>query len=260
MRMNFRRNIALFLILSGLVACGGENVREEEIRNREIGQAEQEFDSSSWPERLHAVQTAGKWVNARSQVILINAINDPHYRVRIEAVKGLSNFRSVQSFETLKDIAEKEKYLPLRIAAVQSLACFQSPRAAKTFVSLMNNDEWMIRESAIAGLLDIPDKNIEEMSIKYAIDALSDVNESVRIAALSHIRVKEEQIFFILRAQLADESLYYRPELLKKILKVLIGYKLDVNLRKSVMGLITHPNTEVRTLAYQCITASDQMK
>lgn len=98
------------------------------------------------------------------------------------------------------------------------------------------------------------------MSIQYVIDALSDVNVSVRIAALSHVRVKDEQIFFILRAQLADESLYYRPELLKKILKVLIGYKLDINMRKRVMTLITHPNTEVRTLAYECINASDKMK
>lgn len=258
--MNIRRNITLILILPGLLSCGSSNVHEEEIRNKEIGQAEQEFSSTSWTERLHAVQIAGKWVNARSQAILLGAINDPHYRVRIEAVKSLSNFRSVQSFETLKDFAENEKYLPLRIAAVQSLACFQSPRAAKTFAALMNNDEWLIRESAIAGLLDIPDKSIEEMSIKYVIDALSDVNESVRIAALSHLRVKDEQIFFILRAQLADESLYFRPELLKMNLKVLIGYKLDVNLRKRVMALITHPNTEVRTLAYQCITVSDQMK
>ncbi len=258
--MRIRRSIVCVMFLPGLLLCSGSKLRENELRDSEISIAEQEYKSSSWLERLHAVQRAGKWINAQSQALLINAVSDTHYRVRIEAVKELSKFRSLQSFEIIKETADTEKYLPLRIASLQALAQFQNLRSAQTFINSLTDEEWIIRECGIIGLLDIPDPGIEKMSIQYIVDALSDVNESVRIAALQYTRVRDERIYLILRALIADESILYKTTLLTAVLRSLNGYKLDDKARKHVLALITHPNTEVRSLAYRCIMISDDMK
>jgi HEAT repeat protein len=251
--------VAIFLSCI-VLSCTQSSLREQELALKAVSDAEMRYESPNWTERVAAIQEVSRYQNPRCETFLLNATKDPHTRVRIEAIGALSAYLSPNTFETIRNIVETEKDNIVKYTALNALSKFQNPRSAPVFIAALKSDDWMIRETAIIGLLDIPDPAVETLSVQYIINALSDPNESVRLATLSHLRIKDEKIYFILRAQLTGDSLYYRPEYLKVILSAIHGYQYDDAMRRIIMKYITHPNTEIRILALRCIKTSDNLK
>jgi HEAT repeat protein len=256
---------SLFLLILGpylffaLGFCSTRKVKDEDLADKMILAAEALYQSPVWTNRVSAIQNAALWPSPRSEELILTALNDPHIRVRIEAMKSLPVFRSTRVYETIRQIAENEKDDNMLFVTLSSLGQFQNPKSAQIFIKCLSNDEWIIRESSIIGLLDIPDPGVEKLSVQYIINSLSDSNDNVRIAALTHLRIKDERLYFILKEIIRDASVYYKPVYCTALLKALNGYEYDVVTRSNIIRYITHPNQEIRVLALRGIQMSDSI-
>ena len=170
--------------------------------------------------------------------ILINALEDEHYKVRIAAVEALGKRQEigVQGIEALirvlKDISSD-----LRIAAVHALEQFKYPGAAKPLVDLLcessssrgsgflepiiealkkieppaiyelrqglNNPDWSSREKIIFALDAVGGDQVVELLIQ----ALGDKEDSVRSAAINGlIKRPDDHTIELLISSLRDQS------------------------------------------------------
>jgi hypothetical protein len=245
------------LFLFSFVACSGSKVKDDDLSDKMVIAAEALYKSPSWTNRVSAIQNAALWPSLRSEELILSALNDPHVRVRIEAMKTLPVFRSTRVYETIRQIAENEKDENMLLVTMTSLGQYQNPKSAPIFIKALSSNEWIIREASIIGLLDIPDQSIEKLSIQYVINSLSDANDNVRIAALTHLRIKDERIYFVLKEIIRDELVYYKPVYCKALLKAMNGYEYDLVTRGNIIKYITHPNQEIRVLALRGIQLSD---
>ncbi|MGL4369175.1 MAG: HEAT repeat domain-containing protein [Spirochaetota bacterium] len=247
---------AAFLVLSGCASLPiiGDSSAETDRKVREAGAR---YKSPSWLERVRAVRDLSLYATDEAETVLIRALSDPHTRVKIEALKGISGFKTSRSFDAVKDIALNESDGNMRWIALKSLSAYKKAEAAPVFYNAMRDSDWIIRETAISGLLDIKNKSVEKESVPYIISALSDTQYNVRIAALTHLRISDPKIYNVLARQIADEKYYQRPAYLKALLSALFLYRFDKQTRKAVLVYITHPNADVRVLALRAIRHSD---
>jgi len=262
------RKIFLLIVLSvaavsAASGCAGRSILggpDKDAINRKVKEAETLYNSMDWTLRMKAVNDVSQYETSRAEKLLITACHDPHGRVRIEAIRGLSRYDSLRAFEEIRSIAQEEKDGNIQWTALKALGKFKKAEAAPVFVSAMKNNDWMIREAAIAGLLDIENATVEKLSVPAALNALADQNENVRIAALVHLRIADPKIYKVLSRQAADSKNYTKVTYLKAVLKAISLYRFDRETRKAVVEYITHPNADIRVLALRAVKNSDTLE
>ena len=244
---------ACLVSCSGALIIDGSAAKEEERirKNQEL------YKSGVWTEREKAVDSTAGCRSKLAEKFLTAAAADSHERVRISAVKALSGIHTDSAFTTILERARMESDTNVRWESLRALALFRRAEAFPVFVSASNDRDWLIRETAVAGLLDIRDEKVSMLAAESAVAALSDSSENVRIAALSHLKITDQRVYQFLARQVAGGAYYRRTEYLKVLLRALSAYKLDPDMRTSVLGYITHPNAEIRVLALQAIRSSD---
>ena len=254
--LNLRQGI-LFLSAC-LFSCAGISVDGNAVREKEeVRKSEMLYQSRAWTDRLKAVENVKPVGSIETQRFLSRAAADPHERVRIGAIRGLSLIRNDRSFRTILEIAQTEKEPNARWEAFQALAGFRKADAAPLFASAVNDPDWLMRETSVAGLLDIDDAKTRKESLPLAVEALSDSNENVRIAALSHLTLTDQRVYVFIARQLSGKSYYKRTGYLKVLLATLAKYKLDKEMRSSVLEYMTHPDAQIRVIALQVVKNSD---
>jgi hypothetical protein len=243
-----------------LISCSGALIIDNTAAKEEarVRKSEELYKSGIWTVREKAVEEAEGCRSKRAEKFLTAAVSDSHERVRISALKVLSGIHTDSAFYTILERARIESETNVRWESLRALAVFRRAEAFPVFMSAFNDRDWLIRETAVSGLLDIRDKKIAKSAVDTAVAALSDPSENVRIAALSHLTATDFRIYQFLSRQVGGGAYYRRTEYLKVMLRALSLYKLDKEMRVSILGYITHPNAEIRVLALQVIRSSDE--
>lgn len=246
---------ALLCGCAGLSIADGEASKEIEAHVRSDAQL---YQSDVWTVRLGAVEDVSLYRSGSAEKVLVTATEDSHERIRVQALKGLGSFQTEDAFRAVLSKAANEKDGNVRWIALQVLSSYRRADASPVLAEACNDQDWLIRETAISGILDIDDAVIKQRSLELALAALNDPVENVRIAAMAHLTVTDRKVYELLARQIAGGSYYRRTSYLKVLLPALGQYKLDKEIRAAVLLYLTHPVPEIRVLALHVIKNSDE--
>jgi HEAT repeat protein len=241
----------LLLLLLPLLPWGGCSrglLQDQEADYVKIIQ----FQNDSWQERMAALRILSTYRSLEATYLLIKATEDRHPEVQIEALKGLTRNLPPKALERVRHMAEFEENDNVRWYALNTLAQYRDASAALIFAQGLKHRDWLVREGSIKGLLRIDDAAIRYVSVPYIVEALNDRSDSVKIATLQNLPFRDDRIYDAI-TDLLDESIFYKNTLLKAVLAALRGYRLDGETRKKIINYLTHPNQEIRLMAYQIL-------
>ena len=255
-------NLARLFILSAascIVSCSGIPLLDSgSSKEKEaVGRSEKQYQSAVWTERLRSVEELSEFKGNESLRFFVRASTDPHERIRIAAVRSLSQIRTNPSYSALLDIAKADENPNVRWEVLKALLPFKRRESAEIFGTYLNDSDWLVRETSVAGYLAIEDPKIKAGAADIAVTALNDPNESVRIAALNGYSGTDPRVYAFAAKQLAGGAYYRRTGYLKVLLLTLSRYKLDSQMRAAVLQYLTHPSGEIRVLALQAVKKSD---
>ncbi len=216
------------------------------------------YQSDDWTVRKTAVQKISKFNDKESTDLLITATADSHAPVVIEALRGLRRFKPPEALSRVAELAEKSPHPNIRWHAIRTLGYYREPTAAIIFAKGLNDDDWLIREESIKGLLKITDYSIRFISIPYILQALEDPSPNVKIATLKYLRIKDPRIYLKLSKMLSDAK-DHQQTLIEETLKALKGYELDDSTKEKVVYFITHQNQDIRLAAYHALISQKHM-
>lgn len=213
------------------------------------------YQSDNWETRRKAVAAQSELEYSVVEDFLMQAADDIHPLVRIEALKGLARYTGSKSLGKIKNMAEYEQNSNVRWYALKALTVYKDPTAASIFVKGFGSEDWLIREESIKGILLIDDFAIKYVSVPFVIAALEDPNINVRLSALEYLNFKDEKIYRVL-AKMLDRDMSGENTILKAVLRAIKGYRLDPFTKKRIAAFLVHPNLDVRLLAFRALKAN----
>jgi HEAT repeat protein len=238
-------------------SCSTALINDQKTNDALIDRAAALMQSSRWTDRISAIELLSEQRNPRSETILAAAADDQHTRVRIEAAAALSNYSSQTSLIILHRMALDDSDSNVRLSSLKSLLVRHNAESASVFIQLFTDKEWLLRETAVLGFCGIVDHTVQMKYVNMIIDMLDDPSENVRIAILNNYRVHDTRIYQFIKKSLSNDSIIYRPSLLKALLHALLDYKMDPQTRLRVASFMTHANPDIRVMALHCINSSD---
>ncbi len=257
------------LIIS--ISCGGKNVLFESLEARaRIRNGIEKYTSVNWDIRLQAIQGVTKYIqtshtddsvlyrenNLNFQLLvalLTKATHDDHSLIRIEALKGLMRILPKQSFERIKDMAQNENENDnVRTYAIETLSLYHNPETFPVFIQGLQNDDWIVREASISGMLKFENDVYPIQLIPHIIQCITDPNEGVNIAVLEHVTIKDENIYSVIAGKFIDNK-KKSTLLVKAFLQALKGYHLDFKTREKVINLLGSEDVEIRIRALRVL-------
>lgn len=248
-----------FLALSVFLAAGCGRIADIKGEEDKIQGLIRSYESGNWEIRRKTVEEISPYQSVEVEKLLLQATEDSHQLVRIEALKALKKRGNKKVKRAVKRLAEYERDSNVRWHALQTLAEFRDPTAAPVFVQGLGSTDSLIREESVRGLLLIDDFAIKYVSIPYILQALEDPSINVRLAALNHLSFQDERIYAAMTGMMDREALN-RYTLLKALLKALEGYRLDSTTRKKISALLVHPNLEIRLLSYNVLKKDRELR
>lgn len=237
--------ITLLFILSH--GCSKNYITDDELKS--IKKSAQSYKSDNWETRREAINKICSFNAPEAETLLIEALNDSHSSVKIEALKCISIKTPANAKRLIKEIAEFETDTNIRMYAIRSLARYRDPTDAPVFAKGLANDDWLLREESVKGMLQINDLVIQKISVPYIIQALKDPRINVRLAAIENLNFKDERIYKELAAIINNEDNYNKINLLNITLKSIHGYLLDQKTRARIIDFLAHPNRETRIIS-----------
>ena len=259
--MTGSRRICLVCGLAALLGgCSGLSVSDTASREIEshIESDVKLYQSEFWTDRLKAVEDVSAYRSRSAEKLLISASDDNHERIRIQAIKELGTFWTDKAFQTVLMKASREKDGNVRWIAFQVLSSYKRVDSFPVLAGACNDQDWLIRETVISGILDIDDEAVKQKTADLALAALTDPVENVRIAAMVHLTITDSRVYQLLARQLSSGMYYRRTSYLKALLPALGRYKLDKEIRSVVFQYLTHPVPDIRVLALHVIKSSDE--
>jgi HEAT repeat protein len=250
---------ALVLAICFQAGCGGGATRLKKEDRQKIRETAARYENPNWQVRRGAVKELGSYPAREAEEVLVNALDDSHTLVRIEALEGLAKTDNRKARRRIRALAEYERNNNVRWQAIRVLGTFRDARDAVVFAKGLSSEDWLIREESIKGLLAIDDFAIKYVSVPYVLQALEDPSLNVRVAAMENLSVRDERIYRALAAML-DDQVMTRHTLLKALLKALNGYRLDGLTLKRTTSLLVHQNVEIRVLALRLLKRDRELK
>lgn len=252
------RFITLLIVLALITApgCTGKLLKKKKIN---LAPFSEDLRSDDWKIRRAAVRNISHYKDSDTIPLLIEASQDSHSLVRIEAVRGLGHFHDSSAKRRIMDMAEKEKNANVRWFSIKTLSQYRESTFALVFAKGLKSEDWLIREESIKGLLKIDDFAIRYLSITYILEALNDPNESVVITTLLNVRIKDDKIYARI-ASLLLKSQEHKLTLRVSALKALRGYRLDRKTRKYIIDLLVHRNRDIRIWAYRVLLDDKRLR
>jgi len=215
------------------------------------------YKSDNWKTRLEAVKAVATIKGERAENLVIKALNDPHNAVKMEALQILSKRPIKRARVYIRELALSSQNDNVRWNALRTLSRYRDPRDASIFIYNFTDEDWLIREASIIGLLSIDDYSTKYIHIDVIIKALDDPSISVKFAALSHLNIQHHSLYAKLIQMLYGEN--NPPSLLVAILKALQAYKIEEKDRDKIIELLTHSNSAVRITALQTLKAKKEL-
>lgn len=222
-----------------------------------IEQHRRMYESDDWTARKKAINSASRIHAPEATDLLLKATYDTHATVRIEALAGLRRHMPHKALDRVKEIAESENNINVRWHALKTLGYYREPTAALIFARNLKDDDWLIREESIKGLLKIDDYSIRYVSVPYVIEALGDGSMSVKLTTLKYLQVSDPRIYDKLSAILLSAG-DGQQALIEQTLKALKGYELEQKTRDRVIRYLTHQNVNIRLNAHRVLVAQKE--
>ena len=254
--------VCILLASYQFTACSGSQEYEKEASELSVDNAEKNIADESWQIRLTGVQELSGFLsgphNNRVSGILLRTSRDQHDQIRIESINAFMKKPSPLFRQRLIEMADDQSP-NVKWYALRALGDYGDPEAAPVFINGLSNEDWLIRESSITGLLQIKDPAVLEETIPCILLALNDKNISVRIATLEHLKIRDKRLYQGISVQLMA-NLKKGPSILIPILKALNGYVLDRDVRGQLITLLTHSNSDIRLLALQILKEDEVLR
>jgi len=245
----------VFIISHG---CSKSFITDDELNS--VKKSAQSYKSENWETRKEAISKICSFNTPEAETLLIEALNDSHSSVKIEALKCVSIKKPANAKRLIKEIAEFETDSNIRMYAIRSLATYRDPTDAPVFAKGLANDDWLLREESIKGMLQITDLFIQKISVPYIIQALKDTRINVRLAAIENLNFKDERIYKELAAIINNEDNYNKINLLNITLKSIHGYLLDQKTRARLIEFLAHPNREIRIISLSVLKKDKELQ
>lgn len=242
--------LLVIIVLSFAVSCTRPVITQPEIKKS--SEYLEMYKSGDWTVRKTAIQKLSKFNDQESIDALIVATNDSHSAVVIEALRALRRHKPAKALDRITELAEKSTHPNIRWHAIRTLGFYKDPTSAVIFAKGMNDEDWLIREESIKGLLKINDYSIRFISIPYILQALEDPSNTVKLAALKYLRIKDPRIYQKLSKILLD-SQDYQQKIIEETLIALKSYELDEVTKEKVIYYLTHQNQKIRLAAYSAL-------
>lgn len=219
---------------------------------QDISAYEALYLKGNWVERGMAIREVIRHPSPALFALLEKAAHDSHASVRKEALRGFRIHKPRTSISTIMSIIENDPDYHVRLQALETLGHYRDPSSAIIFATSLKNEDWLIRETAIKSLLMIDDYSIRYVSIPYILLALDDPVESVKIASLENLKIRDARIYEKI-SDMFNETPHYRHSLLVAQIKALKGYRLDEDTRTRMVDHLTHRNLDVRIAALKTL-------
>lgn len=215
------------------------------------------YKSDNWETRLEAIKAVARIEGERAENLIIQALHDSHDAIKIEALQILSKRPIKRARVYIKDLALNSQNDNVRWNALRTLSCYRDPRDVSIFIYSFNNEDWLVREASVIGLLSIDDYSTKYIYMNVIIKALDDPSISVKFAVLSHLTIKDAVLYSKLIQMLHAEN--NPPSLLVAILKALQAYTIEEKDRDTIVELLTHSNSTVRITALHTLRGTKDM-
>jgi len=219
---------------------------------------EEGYKSDNWETRVEAIRAISGIKGEKAENLIIKALDDSHNAVKIEALQILVHRPIKRARNVIRNIALNNSNDNVRWNAIIALSQFRDPRDASVFIYNFANEDWLIREAAIVGLLSIDDLSTKYVNVDVIVRALHDSSISVIMATLRNLNIRHTQIYYTLIGMLKEKN-NITPSLTIGILNALQLYKLEENDREIVVNFLTHQNSQVRLAAFQTLKRQNLM-
>ena len=251
------------LVFFLITACSGTSITSTDPAAREvITRSIRQYSSENWEIRKIAVARAAEYTDSAYTknlvLFFLMALNDSHPLVRVESLKALKKMKARTAMKKIQFIAQYDPDINVRWSAYSALEEYRSVENENIFITGCRDSDWLIRESAIRGLLKIDDRVVQERNVDLILLMINDSNISVRIETLSNVVYKDKRIYLELSRLINNKNT--GRTLLKAALIAVSGYRLDMTTRKRLVRLLTHSSSEVRILAYRALKKDDELK
>ena len=252
-----RTALSLFIILIAMGHVGCNMIQKAEIMRRQnVRNEANRYATGNWVERRQAVREIAKYYGPEKNELIIGilyvALQDPHPLVRIDALNGLYRLKLESTHVAVKNIAADEKDPNVRMYAIKALRVFRDPSDIDIFIKGFQDDDWLIREESIKGLLVMNDITVKSRLIPYIIAAINDPRASIAITTLRRLKTKDEKLYTVIVNKF-NSNTKNKYSLIEATLIGLYGYKLDDKTKTKVINLLVHPNLNIRLLALKVL-------
>ncbi|NEO57278.1 MAG: HEAT repeat domain-containing protein [Okeania sp. SIO3B5] len=122
----------------------------------EINQIQLYLNSSDSQERLKALTELRNYESEIAIPLLITRKRDPEFLVRSFVAMGLGNKRSPESFKILLEMMKNDQDYNVRAEAANSLSKFGEESIPHLLETFRQDDNWLVRRSILAPLIDMP--------------------------------------------------------------------------------------------------------
>jgi len=254
------KTFILSMIILSVNYCTTSKFAEIAAIQKDITAAVKDYNSENWETRLNALKRISRYSNTvyakNSFLLIIIATEDSHSEIRIEALKILKVMKAPAAEERIRSIALSDTNSNVKYFAFSALEGYGNIKNEKAFLTGLNDKDWLVKESALKGLMKINDPDIQKKHLPVIIKAINDKNISIRITALSNLAIKDPLIYAELTKIINNNE--SGSTILEAVLRCIKGYKLDEITRKKIIQLLTHKEKQVRLLSLQILKYKEE--
>ena len=259
-----KKLLLLNLLLIFILTCSdGRNIANQVMDSKTIRKNIRLSQSENWEIRKYAIKVLalGNY-DSKTQLVkkfFLISSEDNHPSIRMEALKGLGALKEADTIPRIKEMIFKDENDNVKWYALKILTLFNNPECFEIFKISFNNDDWLIRETAIEGILQYQGTMNDNKIIPYIIKGLKDKNESVKIMTLRKTTIREKNLYRIINKIFKEKKESSHP-LLKASLVAMKGYIIDLESREDLIKMLGHRNRKVRLLAFHVLKKENQLK
>jgi HEAT repeat protein len=243
------------LIVSQFLACSSSQFAEDAKIQKEIITAVDNYNSENWEIRLLAIKSISKYSDTvyakNSLLLLIKALDDPYSEIRIKALKSLKKIKASAAEGKIGYLALTDENPNVRYFAYLALEEYTNIADEDIFLQGLNNDDWLVKEAALRGLMRIDDQAIQIRHINIIINCIKNKNTAIRLTAIQYLTIKSTLIYDELADIINDKT--SGLSVLKAALSEIKGYKFDIKTKMRIIELLTHRDKNIRLLSLQAL-------
>jgi HEAT repeat protein len=244
----------VFILIFCTYYCTSSKLTEDAIQ-RDITSAVKDYNSDNWETRLKALKRISRYLNTvyakNSFLLILIATEDPHSEIRIETLKILKAMKAPAAEERIRNIAVSDTNANVKYFAFSALEEYGNKNNEGAFLAGLKDNDWLVKEAALRGLMKINDPDIQKKHIQIIIKAINDKNISIRITALSNLSIRDPLIYTELTKIISNKD--SSSTMLKAALNSIKGYKIDEITKAKIINLLTYNDQQVRILSLQVL-------